>query len=324
MTTQEQHSYPIFCSDWGADEELLLISGLIQYGLGNWVEVSEHVGTRTRDDCERHYLEIYLGEGNGEEAKKVEEGMSADGAGKANYPIYMPPMDRTFLVDPNEFQQRKKARIEDMRRPHSIPPAAAPLVSAPTNHEVGGFMPGRLEFEHEVENDAEMAVKDLEFGLVFKYAGDEQPQAKITRPLEEEGDEEEDDDDDAGSKAKTEDDDDDVKVEPGDEDDDDAPKSKKRKKSEANLDPPQDVEDEDELEIKLALLEIYFSKLDKREGAKDLIFDRALTEHKRVSCIDSTITDMTDPGQRTTETKRRARACSTIQGLCQAADGARL
>ena len=93
-------------------------------------------------------------------------------------------------------------------------------------------MPGRLEFEHEVDNDAEMVVKDFEFGMVWKYGGDEQPQ--VTKV------------------------DEDVKPE------------------------LPDVEEEDELEVKLALLDIYFSKLDKREEAKDLIFDRGLTEHKRV------------------------------------------
>lgn len=258
---------------------MLLISGLIQYGLGNWVEVAEHVGTRTKEECEKHYLEIYLAVGDGPDVKRVSEpyGMDVDGDEKPR--DYMPPMEKEFHVDPDEFQQRKKARIEEMRKPHAISNAAAPLVSAPTNHEVGGFMPGRLEFEYEVENDAEMAVKDMEFGLVFKYGGDEQPQAKVTRPLEEEGDDEEeedeDDEDDDEEETKPKDE---VKVEPGEESE-----GKKRRKSDTVLDPPQDVEDDDELEIKLAMLDIYFSKLDKREAAKDIIFDRALTEHKRVS-----------------------------------------
>jgi transcriptional adapter 2-alpha len=52
---------PIFSSDWGADEELLLVSGLIQSGLGNWAEAAEHVGTRTKEECEKHYLEVYMG-----------------------------------------------------------------------------------------------------------------------------------------------------------------------------------------------------------------------------------------------------------------------
>ena len=36
-------------------------------------------------------------------------------------------------------------------------------------------MPGRLDFEHEVHDEAETAVKDMEFGLVFRFGGDEQP-----------------------------------------------------------------------------------------------------------------------------------------------------
>jgi hypothetical protein len=42
--------------------ELLLISGLQTYGLGNWAEVADYVGTRLKEDCERHYTETYLAE----------------------------------------------------------------------------------------------------------------------------------------------------------------------------------------------------------------------------------------------------------------------
>lgn len=272
---QEQHSYPIFTADWGADEELLLVSGLILHGLGNWIEVADHVGTRTKEECEKHYLQVYLGQGD---KSKAPSSVTVVDSNRE----FMPPMDRDFEVDPDEFQEKKRRRIEEMRKPAAIPPAGsiAPLVSAPTNHEVGGFMPGRLEFEHELENDAELAVKDMEFGLVFKFGGDEQPQAKITRPVEEDEEEEEDDDeeDEDDVKPKTEDD---VKKEPS-EDDDASSSGKKRKREKAVVDPGVDVEDEDELEIKLAMLDIYFKKLDKREEVKDLIFERALTEHKRV------------------------------------------
>ena len=148
-------------------------------------------------------------------------------------------------------------------------------------------MPGRLEFEHEVDNDAELVVKDFEFGPVWKYGGDEQPQAKITRPT---GDEEEREmDEEKGGDVK-------VKEEPMDEqpeasgsrlphssspqrEDMKSIKGKEKAEPEAIC----EVEEDDELEVKLALLDIYFSKLDKREEAKDLIFDRGLTEHKRVS-----------------------------------------
>lgn len=194
-------------------------------------------------------------------------------------------MDRSFPYDPDEFQQRKKARIEELRKPQgmalfhlfllsltfnsALPPSnAAPPVSAPTNHEIGGFMPARLEFEHEVDNDAEMAVKDMEFGLVMQYGGDEQPQAKITRPPDEEEEEDE---------------------EGGGEDEKGVEKKGKVKKEKQKEDEKEDkpvspaIEDPDELEVKLAMTDIYFSKLDKREDAKEIIFDRGLTEYRAVS-----------------------------------------
>lgn len=152
-------------------------------------------------------------------------------------------------------------------------------------------MPGRLEFEHEVDNDAEMVVKDFEFGLVYKYGGDEQPEATITRPA---GDDEEDDDDDGDEEDQDKDvqvkkEEDDVKQEPSEPGASGSRRGSVSPKKETNgkgkekaEEPTYDMEDEDELEVKLALLDIYFSKLDKREEAKDLIFDRGLTEYKKV------------------------------------------
>jgi transcriptional adapter 2-alpha len=223
----------------------------------------------------------------------------------------------------------------------ALPPPTGPLVSAPTNHEVAGFMPGRLEFEHEVENEAEMAVKDLEFGLVWRYGGDEQPESVPVPVPDEDPAEEEEEADGAdgdgakgekkgGSEKEAKGDGEEkvvVKVEKGSGDvkeeaiDVDAeadvkpdisrmegfapaageapgvnghneeepngkaasPSKVDKGKEKAKEEPLFEVEDEDELDVKLALLEIYFSKLDKREEAKEIIFDRGLTEHKRVS-----------------------------------------
>ncbi len=157
-------------------------------------------------------------------------------------------------------------------------------------------MPGRLEFEHEVDNDAELVVKDFDFGLVWKYGGHEQPQAKVTRPTVDEEEGGEGDEEEAGKHRLKEEGDVTVKEEPMDEQPEASgsrlPGSsspvkeeakKDSRKGNAKVDPVLEIEEEDELEVKLALLDIYFSKLDKREEAKDLIFDRGLTEHKRVS-----------------------------------------
>ncbi|WRT65609.1 uncharacterized protein IL334_002554 [Kwoniella shivajii] len=324
----EQHSQPIFSPDWGADEELLLISGLISNGLGNWLEVAQHVGTRTKDECEEHYLSVYLGVGKGSsEENGVKEEMNGEIVEGLNevrkrHRPFMPPMDKSFHVDPDEFQARKKAGIEEMRKPHALPPPnAAPLVSAPTNHEVAGFMPGRLEFEHEVDNEAEVAVKDMEFGLVWKYGGDLQPEATVTRPPEDEDEEEGEgdenegggEDEEAGEAGKMKShrrEEEEIKIKPEPDSDhneipahqpdaagpssspikgkEEAASSSKKDKGKAKAKGPPipDIEDEDELEVKLAMLDIYFSKLDKRLDAKEILFDRGLTEHKKIQALE--------------------------------------
>lgn len=53
-------SFPLFTMDWGADEEVLLLEAIEMYGLGNWTEVSEHVGTKTKLQCHAHYFDLYV------------------------------------------------------------------------------------------------------------------------------------------------------------------------------------------------------------------------------------------------------------------------
>lgn len=79
-------------------------------------------------------------------------------------------MDLTFDVDPSIFHERKRRRISSMNQVTSVPKPAP--TSAPGVHEVATFLPGRLEFEHELDNEAEDLVKDLEFGVVTEFGGD--------------------------------------------------------------------------------------------------------------------------------------------------------
>ncbi|XP_011625124.1 transcriptional adapter ADA2 isoform X1 [Amborella trichopoda] len=53
-------SFPLICSDWNADEEILLLEGIEMYGLGNWAEVAEHVGTKSKAQCIDHHTIAYI------------------------------------------------------------------------------------------------------------------------------------------------------------------------------------------------------------------------------------------------------------------------
>ncbi|KAI0759856.1 hypothetical protein BD413DRAFT_487174 [Trametes elegans] len=272
----ELHSYPIFVEDWGADEELLLLEGITLQGLGNWQAISEHVGTRTKEEVEKHYYAVYID--------------------SPNWPL--PRMDVDFDIDPAEFQERKRRRISSMTTTSAPPPKAAP-VSAPGVHEVATFLPGRLEFEHELDNEAEDIVKDLEFGVCLEWGGDQIPEdendldVKARARLEEE------------LKAK--------EASPGKRipnglingmlngyhSNGDTPRRETSSKvdddkqgSDANGDDadeqtqPPPFETPESLEFKLSLLESYYQRVDKRHEAKAIMFDRGLLNYKQMQAAD--------------------------------------
>ncbi|KAL5600898.1 hypothetical protein BROUX41_005736 [Berkeleyomyces rouxiae] len=148
----EQNSFPIFDEDWGADEELLLLEGCETYGLGSWADVADHIGGyRTKDEVREHYLSVYVD------------------SPRFPLPKRCSPHDNDLAtqISREEFQARKKRRIEDRR--NEAKAAAAPLpktkptASVPSCHEIQGYMPGRLEFETEYANEAEEAVQLMQF-----------------------------------------------------------------------------------------------------------------------------------------------------------------
>lgn len=149
----EPHSIPIFDEDWGADEELLLLEGAEQYGLGSFADIAEHIGGhREKDEVRDHYIQTYVN------------------SSKFPLPERADPKDTTLsdAVPREEFQKRKKRRIDERNKAKdeqketaSIP--AKPTSSVPSCHEVAGFMPGRLEFENEYFNEAEEAVQHMQF-----------------------------------------------------------------------------------------------------------------------------------------------------------------
>ncbi|KAI1635039.1 hypothetical protein F4809DRAFT_615685 [Biscogniauxia mediterranea] len=148
----EQNSIPIFDRDWGADEELLLLEGCEIYGLGSWADIADHIGGyRHKDEVRDHYLKIYVESPNFPLPKRCR------------------PSDTELAqeVSREEFQARKKRRIEERREAQKnappLPPKTKPTASVPSCHEIQGYMPGRLEFETEYANEAEEAVQLMQF-----------------------------------------------------------------------------------------------------------------------------------------------------------------
>ncbi|CCA74732.1 related to ADA2-General transcriptional adaptor or co-activator [Serendipita indica DSM 11827] len=249
----EKHYTPIFDEDWTADEEVNLLDGLIMHGMGNWLAVAEFMGSRTKKDVEEHYLKYWRG--------------------SKNWPLPEEPME--FETTQEEMLNRKRDRLKRLTINPPLPPPPVQN-SGPTSHEIAGFMPGRLEFEHELDNEAEDLVKDLEFGIVRAYGGDEQIQdpadaAKLAAAVE------------ARREAAN-------------------VLSRATPNGHMHSSPASDVKDEDlkdelpqipdavetkeSIETKLALLRAYSARIDKRLQAKTLIFQRGLLEFRKMQAAD--------------------------------------
>lgn len=245
------------------------------YGLGNWADIAEHVGGRTKEECHDHYVATYIES----EAYPLPVGLASlpffSDATAALNSHHTQHVDQDFSpTDTEPFQQRKKARLEELQsRPIPLPPPK-PLASAPTCHEIAGYMPGRLEFEHEYENDAEVLIKDLEFGKVYHFGGDSQPAAPPAPAASgaDEGGaavaEGAGEQDGAGGEGAGAD---------GARGDGADKEEKPLPEGEQEGDEP-----EPELELKLAILDMFNERYDKRMASKELIFDRGLINYKVV------------------------------------------
>ena len=233
------------------------------------------------------------------------------------------------LIDQDTFQARKKLRLEEARNrpvrtckaccsfPYlfnnlyfylAIPPPK-PLASAPTCHEIAGYMPGRLEFETEWENDAEGLIRDMEFGFVHRYGGDDQPTREDVMAMTTEAKDRMQEDISnrdnrqpqaaapstrglgvsmGGAEGQS------SGVSGGPSKDSGVPAQNQsaEKGKEGGKDEEKDDafiaiwdEEDDDLELKLTMHEIYNERIDRRLDAKQTIFERGLLDYKKVrSC----------------------------------------
>ena len=209
-------------------------------------------------------------------------------------------MHLNFDIDPEQFQERKRRRIMSMNATLPPAPKSAPA-STPAIHEIAGFLPGRLEFEHELDNEAEDLVKDLEFGVCLEYGGEQ----IVEDP----------DDPDVRARAKWEEERKSGATRvysnktlpngtlnginghhpansvsgsdraPSSKSEDVAMTNGNTSADEDNADEvtqPQPLETQDSLTFKLTLLEMYSQRVEKRLEAKALMFNRGLVEYKKV------------------------------------------
>ena len=111
--------FPLYALDWGADEELLLLEGISLYGLGNWREVAQHVGTKTMDECSLHYFAVYVD--------------------TPTYPDPAEPLSEETIQA--ALPMPPAVKVHEKKVPFK------PGLSSPIKSNMGSFMPLRGEFD---------------------------------------------------------------------------------------------------------------------------------------------------------------------------------
>ena len=134
----EPRDDPIFEENWGIEEELIFFTAIQSCGFGNWADIANFVETRSAEECEAHYENVFL---NSETAPKPQFTVKP--------PAKIPPKP-AFSTDAVESNPAD-SHPENMRFNGMVPA------------EVCGYMPRRGQFDEEFNDDAEHLIDGITF-----------------------------------------------------------------------------------------------------------------------------------------------------------------
>ncbi|KAG8365342.1 hypothetical protein BUALT_Bualt18G0094700 [Buddleja alternifolia] len=196
-------SFPLICPDWNADEEMLLLEGIEMYGMGNWAEVAEHVGTKTKEVCIEHFKSAYLNSPyfplpdmshvigkNRKELLAMAKGHLEDKKGELQLKEESPfspsriKVEDSYKSGPSSSLPSTGAKVnrkasnmahvkdqEDLQkmddhisgRSFGGNKPKSAKIEGPSLVDASGYNPKRQEFDPEYDNDAEQMLADMEF-----------------------------------------------------------------------------------------------------------------------------------------------------------------
>uniref|UniRef100_A0A8I6ABC7 Transcriptional adapter n=1 Tax=Rattus norvegicus TaxID=10116 RepID=A0A8I6ABC7_RAT len=137
---QSDHTYEIMTSDfpvldpsWTAQEEMALLEAVMDCGFGNWQDVANQMCTKTKEECEKHYMKHFI-----------------------NNPLFA----STLL----NLKQAEAAKTADTAIPfHSADDPPRPAFDSLLSRDMAGYMPARADFIEEFDNYAEWDLRDIDF-----------------------------------------------------------------------------------------------------------------------------------------------------------------
>lgn len=134
---EQNHAYrlvqviqtPVYQEGWSADEEEKLQEGLEMYGVGNWEQVANQIGSKSAPETELHFTKVFLN------------------------PASAPLPDPMVLVPEAKGADEKSEDVD---------PKSLRVMHKHQQEDAAGWMPKRQDFVYEWDNDAEEIIGDME------------------------------------------------------------------------------------------------------------------------------------------------------------------
>ncbi|KAF3816706.1 hypothetical protein GH733_014054, partial [Mirounga leonina] len=128
---QSDHTYEIMTSDfpvldpsWTAQEEMALLEAVMDCGFGNWQDVANQMCTKTKEECEKHYMKHFI-----------------------NNPLFA-----STLLNLKHAEEAKTADTAIPFQSTDDPPR--PTFDSLLSRDMAGYMPARADFiESRIECD---------------------------------------------------------------------------------------------------------------------------------------------------------------------------
>ncbi len=185
-------NFNIFTEEWIASEELMLLSSIEKFGLDNWTDISENIGTKARLECEAHYYNFYYKAKDDFLPSNKDCIISSSSTGGANMNVNMSPnnnSNQSFSNTSINLRKLEENRELEQREIKKLSQSVGKIPEFTTNKdnknnrsrslaknrnrkdqtaitsasEILGYWPKREEFDIEFLNDAELEIAELEF-----------------------------------------------------------------------------------------------------------------------------------------------------------------
>jgi transcriptional adapter 2-alpha len=166
-------NFDAFTRGWTAHEELLLFEGLQQSGFGNWVDISKLVVTKTKDQCELHYIYVdaiiscqFWLKHNDKLAQAMTQLNSKGEGTKLDLKTVKNVMNELKIKPAGELGDEERTLIEQKYARYKDKIERARTTAKPDSafNDILGFMPLRRDFDYEYDNEAELFLAEMEFG----------------------------------------------------------------------------------------------------------------------------------------------------------------